>query len=38
MEDEIVMPYARIRRKEKKCIQELNEEPWRKISTWKTWA
>jgi len=37
MEDEIVMPYARIRIKEK-CIQELNEEPWRKISTWKTWA
>jgi hypothetical protein len=37
MEGEMVVPYVRLRRKEK-CIQELNKEPWRKISTWKTWA
>jgi glucose-6-phosphate isomerase len=37
MEDEMVVPYARLRRKEK-YIQELNEESWRKVSTWKTWV
>jgi hypothetical protein len=37
MDDEIVVPYAGLKRKEK-CTQELNEEPGRKINTWKTWV
>jgi hypothetical protein len=32
MEDEMAVPYARLRRPEK-CIQKLNEESWRKINT-----
>jgi hypothetical protein len=38
MEDEMVVPYTRLRRKEK-CLQELNDKPWRKINTYnKIWA